>query len=596
MANPKKIEKTQKDPKNSGFLKSLKVIYGFVWPYKGLVLGALLFLVIAASAQLYIFYSLKDVVDHGFSGENPDVINDYFKMLFIVGGFWSTALFFRFRLVTLLGERVVADIRKKVHGNLVNMSPVFFETNRPGEISSRLTADTTLIQTVVGSSVSIALRSVFTLVGGLGLLFFLNPKLMGYMFLIFPVIGFSFLFFGKLIQKRTRSGQDRLAEVGAMAGEAFGSIQIVQAFTQEEQEKSRFGEAVEATYMEAKKRISARAWMMGLITFLFFGAVVSVLWLGAIDVLSGAMSWGDLTSFVGISIFVVGSVAGVAGVYGDIQKMVGAAGRLQELMAVKSPLKIEKNPTPPKLPAKGAMKIDKVTFCYPSKPDVKALDNISLDVKAGKTFAVVGPSGAGKSTLFQLLLRFFDPETGTISIDGVNIAKMDTKELRNLMTIVPQETVLFAETVFQNVRYGKPQASEEEVWGALKDAQAEEFVTALPEGINTYLGERGVRLSGGQRQRLAIARAILRDSPILLLDEATSSLDSRSEKAVQKALERLMENRTTIVIAHRLSTVKGAEKIIVMDAGKFIAMGRHEKLIKDKKGLYTHLAQLQFDV
>ncbi|MEE8295826.1 MAG: ATP-binding cassette domain-containing protein, partial [Sphingomonadales bacterium] len=327
----------------------------------------------------------------------------------------------------------------------------------------------------------------------------------------------------------------------------------------------------------------------------FFGAVVSVLWLGAIDVLSGAMSWGDLTSFVGISIFVVASVAGVTSVYGDIQKMVGAAGRLQELMEVKSPLKIEKNPTPPKLPAKGALKIDHVTFWYPSKPDVKALDNITLNVKAGKTFAVVGPSGAGKSTLFQLLLRFFDPQKGVISIDGVNIAKMDTKELRNLMTIVPQETVLFAETVFQNVRYGKPEASEEEVWNALKDAQAEDFVKALPDGINTYLGERGVRLSGGQRQRLAIARAILRDSPVLLLDEATSSLDSRSEMAVQKALERLMENRTTIVIAHRLSTVKGAEKIVVMDEGKFVAMGSHEELVKDKTGLYTHLAKLQFD-
>ncbi|MEE8295538.1 MAG: ABC transporter transmembrane domain-containing protein, partial [Sphingomonadales bacterium] len=271
MSTNKKNKETKKGSENAGLLKSLKVIYAFVWPYKGLVLGALLFLVIAASAQLYIFYSLRDVVDQGFSSENPDVINNYFKMLFIVGAFWSTALFFRFRLVTLLGERVVADIRKKVHSNLVNMSPVFFETNRPGEISSRLTADTTLIQTVVGSSVSIALRSVFTMVGGMGLLFFLNPKLMGFMFLIFPVLGFAFLFFGKLIRKRTRSGQDRLAEVGAMAGEAFGSIQIVQAFTQEEQEKSRFGEAVEATFNEAKKRIAARSWMMGLITFLFFG-------------------------------------------------------------------------------------------------------------------------------------------------------------------------------------------------------------------------------------------------------------------------------------------------------------------------------------
>lgn len=595
MAEVKKISKPEKNPKEVGSFNSLRVIYSFVWPYKGLVLGALLFLVIAVSAQLYIFFSLRNVVDNGFSVQNSEVINNYFKMLLVLGIFWSTALSIRFRLVTLLGERVVADIRKKVHAHLVTLSPVFFETNRPGEISTRLTADTTLIQTVVGSSLSIALRSVFNMVGGLGLLFFLNPKLMGFIFLIFPVLGFVFIFFGRLIQKRTRSGQDKLAEVGAMAGEAFGSIQIVQAFTQEEQEKSRFGKAVDETFGEAKKRISARSWMMGLITFLFFGAVVLVLWLGATDVLKGKMSWGDLTSFVGISIFVVASVAAVSGVYGDIQKMVGAAGRLQELLNEKSPLKIEANPTPPKLPAKGALKIDKVTFNYPSKPDVLALNDISLDVDAGKTFAVVGPSGAGKSTLFQLLLRFFDPQVGLISIDGVNIAKMDPKELRNLMTIVPQETILFAETVFQNVRYGKPEASEDEVWSALKDAQAEEFVNALPDGINTYLGERGVRLSGGQRQRLAIARAILRDSPILLLDEATSSLDSKSEKAVQKALERLMENRTTIVIAHRLSTVKGAEKIVVMDHGKFVAIGSHAELIKDKKGLYTHLAQLQFN-
>ena len=585
-----------KSSSGRGFFRSLKIIYSFLLPYKGLMFGALFFLIVAASAQLAIFYSFRYIVDNGFRAEDPEAIGFYFKMLLLIGLVWGLGIFFRFKFVTTLGERVVADIRKKVHSHLVGMSPVFFEVNRPGEISSRLTADTTVIQTVVGSSASIALRSFVTMLGGAAILFYLNPRLTGIMLLIVPVLAFALMFFGKQVRTRTRSGQDKLAEIGAMANEAFSSIQIVQAFTQEEQEKKRFSDAVEDTFDMAKLRIASRSWMMALVTILFFSAVVFVLWTGALEVLSGKMTWGDMTAFAMLSIMVVASVGGISSVYGDIQKMVGAAGRLQELLEVISPLKVAENPIPPSLPVRGAIKLDGIIFCYPSKPDIRALDNFSLEIPAGKTVAVVGPSGAGKSTLFQLLLRFFDPDEGSIYIDGVNIRDMDLKKLRKLITIVPQETVLFAASVLQNVRYGKPEAPEQEVWQALKDAQAYEFVKALPDGIKTYLGERGVRLSGGQRQRLTIARAILRGSPILLLDEATSSLDSKSEKEVQKALKRLMKGRTTLVIAHRLSTVQGAERIVVLDNGKIIASGSHQDLIKDRDSLYATLARLQFSL
>ena len=585
-----------KSSSSRGFFRSLKIIYSFLLPYKGLMFGALFFLIVAASAQLAIFYSFRYIVDNGFRAEDPEAIGFYFKMLLLIGLVWGLGIFFRFKFVTTLGERVVADIRKKVHSHLVGMSPVFFEINRPGEISSRLTADTTVIQTVVGSSASIALRSFVTMLGGAAILFYLNPRLTGIMLLIVPVLAFALMFFGKQVRTRTRSGQDKLAEIGAMANEAFSSIQIVQAFTQEEQEKKRFSDAVEDTFDMAKLRIASRSWMMALVTILFFSAVVFVLWTGALEVLSGKMTWGDMTAFAMLSIMVVASVGGISSVYGDIQKMVGAAGRLQELLEVISPLKVAENPIPPSMPVRGAIKLDGIIFCYPSKPDIRALDNFSLEIPAGKTVAVVGPSGAGKSTLFQLLLRFFDPDEGAIFVDGVNIRGMDPKELRKLITIVPQETVLFAASVLQNVRYGKPEAPEQEVWQALKDAQAYEFVKALPDGIKTYLGERGVRLSGGQRQRLTIARAILRGSPILLLDEATSSLDSKSEKEVQKALKRLMKGRTTLVIAHRLSTVQGAERIVVLDNGKIIASGSHQDLIKDRDSLYATLARLQFSL
>lgn len=591
----KRSSKVEENPqKIVGSAKSLKVIYSFLFPYKGLITAALVALVVAAGAQLAIFYSFRFIVDNGFSVKDPVAIDTYFKTLLLIGFIWGTAIFFRFKFVTTLGERVVADIRKKVHGHLVEMSPVFFEINRPGEISSRLTADTTVIQSIVGSSASIALRSLFTAIGGVALLLILSPKLAGLLLLVIPVLAFAMMFFGKQVRLRTRLGQDKLAVIGAMAGEAFSSIQVVQAFTQEDQEKKRFSNAVEETFQVAKKRISSRSAMMGLVTILFFSAVVFVLWIGAMDVLKGTMTWGDLTAFVGISIMVVASVGALSSVYGDVQKMIGAAGRLNELLTVTSALKVEAHPIAPANPVKGGIALKNITFYYPSKPNINALHDFTLSIAPGETVALVGPSGAGKTTFFQLLLRFFDPQEGTIKVDGVDISKMDPKVLRTLITIVPQETVLFAETILENVRYGRPEASQKEVWQALKDAHAEDFVKALPKGLKTYIGERGVRLSGGQRQRISIARAILRGAPIFLLDEATSSLDSASERYVQLALNKLMKAHTTVVIAHRLSTVRAADKIIVLDEGRIVDQGKHHDLIK-KKGLYAHLAELQFN-
>lgn len=591
----KRSSKVEENPqKIVGSAKSLKVIYSFLFPYKGLITAALVALVVAAGAQLAIFYSFRFIVDNGFSVKDPVAIDTYFKTLLLIGFIWGTAIFFRFKFVTTLGERVVADIRKKVHGHLVEMSPVFFEINRPGEISSRLTADTTVIQSIVGSSASIALRSLFTAIGGVALLLILSPKLAGLLLLVIPVLAFAMMFFGKQVRLRTRLGQDKLAVIGAMAGEAFSSIQVVQAFTQEDQEKKRFSNAVEETFQVAKKRISSRSAMMGLVTILFFSAVVFVLWIGAMDVLKGTMTWGDLTAFVGISIMVVASVGALSSVYGDVQKMIGAAGRLNELLTVTSALKVVAHPIAPANPVKGGIALKNITFYYPSKPNINALHDFTLTIAPGETVALVGPSGAGKTTFFQLLLRFFDPQEGTIKVDGVDISKMDPKVLRTLITIVPQETVLFAETILENVRYGRPEASQKEVWQALKDAHAEDFVKALPKGLKTYIGERGVRLSGGQRQRISIARAILRGAPIFLLDEATSSLDSASERYVQLALNKLMKAHTTVVIAHRLSTVRAADKIIVLDEGRIVDQGKHHDLIK-KKGLYAHLAELQFN-
>jgi ATP-binding cassette, subfamily B, bacterial len=574
-------------------LTKLSTLLRYLARYKVMVAWALIAMVIAAASPLAIFRVLQYVIDQGLVAENAARINFLFGVMMGVIVVMAIATAVRYRFVTLLGERVVADIRKEVHANLIELNPSFFEDNRPGEIASRLTADTTIIETVVGSSASIALRNLMVFIGGTVMLFTISAKLSSFILLSVPAVALVLVVFGRKVRALSRSSQDRLAEVGAMADEAFGAIQVVQGFTQEEQERGRFARVVESTYQAAVSRVRQRAIMTALIIIAFSGGINLVLWQGVRGVLHGSLSPGQLASFVGIAILVAGAVGAIATVYGDILRLSGAAGRLDELVHKKSNLPVPKTPKAVPLGTNGPVEFEGVWFAYPSKKDAPALKDFSLAIPPGKTTALVGPSGAGKSTVFQLALRFFDPQQGRIAIAGVDIAEMDLKALRSLYSIVPQETFIFADSVLQNVRYAKPEAGEDEAWRALKDAQAEDFVRALPEGIHTYLGERGVRLSGGQRQRIAIARAILRNAPILLLDEATSALDSESERLVQKALKTLMAERTTLVIAHRLSTVQGADQIIVLDEGRIVARGDHAALM-EKGGLYAKLARLQF--
>lgn len=592
MSHPDSLEEA---PPRAGAkkLKALRLLLGFVRPYKLMMAGALTALVIAAGATLAIFKSFGLIIDHGFAAESVATIDRYFLGLLAVVAVLAVSTYFRFKLVTILGERVVADIRTAVHSHLIGLNPSFFEENRPGEIASRLTADTTLIQAVVGSSASIALRNLLMFLGGVVLLLLISPKLLGLIALVVPVVVGPLVIIGRRVRKLSRHSQDRIAEVGAMANQALDAIQTVQAFTREHEERSRFFDAVEAAFDTARQRISVRAGMTAVVILLVFGAIDLVLWQGAKDVIAGVMTGGELASFVGLSIIVSGAVGALSEVYGDLQRAAGASERLAELLAVRSTLVVKDPPTPLPSPSRGEVVFQGVSFNYPSRPDDRALEDFSLAIRRGETVALVGPSGAGKSTVLQLLLRFFDPQEGLVLVDGVDVRDVDPKALRERMSVVPQETVIFADTVAENVRYGRPGASEDEAWAALRAAQCEDFVRALPQGIDSFLGEKGVRLSGGQRQRLAVARAILRDAPILLLDEATSALDSEAERKVQTALEALMQNRTTLVIAHRLSTVRQADRIVVLDEGRIVATGRHDKLIVEG-GLYAKLANLQF--
>ena len=570
------------------------MVFRHVARYPGHLAAAILALCVSSAATLGIPYGLKRIIDRGFAqGSDPDTVSTSFRYMLMIVVVLALATAVRFWFVSWIGERVVADLRLQVQRHLVRLSPRFFEENRPSEIASRLTSDTALIEQVVGTTVSVALRSTFTMIGGVVFLFTLSVKLAGMMVVGIPLVLLPVLLFGRKVRGFSRRSQDRIADVGALATETLGAMKIVQAFNQEAREASRFGAAVEAVFAAAKRRIGLRAIMTALAIGLMFGAIVLILWEGALDVAGGRMSGGAITAFVVTCGIVAGSFGSLAEVYGELLRGAGAASRIEELLAEQPDVRAPARPVALPQPPRGALAFEGVTFRYPTRPEMAALQDLSLAVRPGETVAVVGPSGAGKSTLFQLAERFYDPQAGRVTIDGVDLRDADPAELRDRIALVPQEAVIFAASARDNLRYGRWDASDEQLWAAAEAANAAEFLRKLPDGLDTFLGEGGARLSGGQRQRLTIARALLRDAPILLLDEATSALDAESERLVQQALERLMANRTTLVIAHRLATVRAAERIVVMDAGRIVEEGSHGQLIA-RGGLYARLASLQF--
>ena len=573
--------------------QTLAKLLPFVRPYWYAIAAALFFLGVAAAASLAMPAAVKDMIDHGFSKDNASRIDAVFLALLAVAAVLGLATALRFYFVTWLGERVVADIRKAVFGHVLSLSPAFFEVTRTGEVLSRMTADTTLIQTAVGSSFSIALRNIVMLLGGFVMLAVTAPGLTGLVVVAIALVVLPLLLMGRAVRDLSRKSQDRVADTAAYASEALNSIQTVQAFTHETVDRSRFDGVVEGSFKTALKRIRVRASLTGLAIGLVFAAIVGVLWSGAQSVLAGTMTAGELGQFVLYAVLVAGSFGALSEVWTEINQAAGAAERLTELLAIDPQIKAP--PTPKRLPspALGSIEIDQVRFEYPTRPGVSALRNFSLTMRPGETVALVGPSGAGKTTVLQLLMRFFDPQDGRILLDGVDLRDADPQDVRRRISLVAQDPAIFGASAAENIRYGRPDASMDDVIAAAKAAQAHDFITALPDGYSTQLGERGVTLSGGQRQRIAIARALLRDAPILLLDEATSALDAESERAVQIALDKLMENRTTIVIAHRLATVQRADRIVVIDQGRVVATGTHQELVK-AGGLYARLASLQF--
>jgi ATP-binding cassette subfamily B protein len=565
----------------------------FLAPYKKQMALALLALVVTSGLTLGLVQYVRIIVDTGFAAGSTSSLNTAVAGFIIVAILQAVGTFTRFYWVSWLGERVTADIRKAVFNHIIDLHPGYFEANLSGEISSRITTDTTLIQSVIGSSASIALRNLLMLIGGVALLFITNPRLTSVVLVCIPLVVGPILYFGRKVRRLSRSSQDEVANVGAYVGESILQIKTVQAFNHQQHDDRLFSEHVEKAFVVAKSRIWMRSVLIAMVTTLVFGALGAMIWVGGQDVISGRMSAGELTAFVAYAVLVAAAVGAISQVISELQRAAGALERLMELLEAENEITAPEHPQHLADDFKGLLEVDAVRFCYPTRPDTPALDEVTLTINPAESVALVGPSGAGKSTLFDLVLRFYDPQVGSIRLDGINIRDLDPVELRRHIAIVSQQPTMFTGNVWDNIRYGRPDATNEEVYAAAEAAFADDFIRKLPEGYDSHLGESGIRLSGGQRQRIAIARAILKDPEILLLDEATSALDAESERKVQMALEKLMANRTSLVIAHRLATVMNVDRIVVMDSGRVIDQGSHRELLASCP-LYAKLARLQF--
>lgn len=574
-------------------LSALALVLPYLRPYRALLLGWLGFLALSSSATLSLPLAVRHMIDRGFAHADAASINASFLALFGVAVVLALATAARFFCVSLLGERVVADLRRRLYAHLLTLDQAFYERTRVGELISRLGADTELVQSVIGSGLSVALRSMVTFLGASAALVWTSPRLAGYAALVIPLVVLPIVVSARKLQRLSKENQDRIADAAAVANETLNAMYAVQAYAREEVERSRYDSAIVRSLRTARRRIGARAGLTALVIVLVFGAITLVLWAGAKAVVGGSLDAGILSQFVLYAVLAASSVGALTEVWGEVLRAGGAMQRIGELMATEPGIRSPTAPTALSRPPRGAIAFEQVSFRYPTRPDQPALQDFSLDVRPGETVALVGPSGAGKSTVFHLLLRFYDPQHGSIRIDGVDLRALALPEIRGAIALVPQDTVIFGASALDNIRFGRSDASAEEVAAAARAAEADDFIAAQAQGYDTYLGERGMRLSGGQQQRIAIARAVLKAAPILLLDEATSNLDAQSEAAIQQALERLMRERTTLVIAHRLATVLSADRIVVLDGGRIVAQGTHAELLR-QGGLYAELARLQF--
>ncbi|WFU08143.1 ABC transporter transmembrane domain-containing protein [Rhizobium sp. CB3090] len=587
-------ETGQADDKKRRSIRPLKRLTPYLRRYRGMVLGALIALTVAAVTSLALPLAVRRMIDHGFDQSDRGLIDSYFGAIMVMAVILAVASALRYYFVITIGERIVSDMRREVFDHVTRLSPSFFDINQSGEIVSRLTADTTQIKSAVGATASVALRNLILCLGAVGMMIVTSPKLSSIVLIAIPIIVLPLVSFGRSVRKRSRAAQDTLANASAYANETIAASRTIQAFNGEAAAAQRYGAAVEDAYQAARAAIKSRSLLTGFAITMVFGSIVAVLWVGAQNVLAGTMSAGTLGQFLLYSVIAGSSLGSLSEVWGELSQAAGAADRLGELLAEVSPITVPADPLPLPQPPQGRVEFSDVHFSYPSRPGKSALHGLSLSVKPGETVAIVGPSGAGKSTVFSLLLRFYDPQQGRVAIDGIDARRVLPDALRDRIAIVPQDTTIFAASIHDNIAFGRPGASRDEVRSAAIAAQADEFISRLDKSYDTQVGERGITLSGGQRQRIAIARAILKNAPILLLDEATSALDAESETLVQKALDGLMETRTTLVIAHRLATVLKADRILVLDQGRIVEEGTHQSLIH-QGGIYAKLARLQFD-